>query len=210
MAAAMVEGKAPISSCSVLSKENANEIASLLGIEFKEGAPKKYARVLCSGGKGISSDLFEYDGIKDCRSAYAIQKGAKDCSFGCLGLGTCISVCPFGALSFTDKGIVQVDEDICSACGKCVEACPKNCITIADATMSPYMKCRNIDKGKDITRVCKAGCIGCALCAKSCPRGAITMVDNLPVFDYSKCDHCNICVGKCPVKVFVVKEEDNL
>ena len=210
MAAAIVEGKAPISACSVLSKDNANEIAGIMGIEFKEGAPKKFARILCSGGHGISADLFEYDGIKDCRSAYAIQKGAKDCSFGCLGLGSCVSVCPFGALSMTDKGIPQVDEEICSACGKCVEACPKNCISIADESMSPYMKCRNIDKGRDITRVCKAGCIGCALCAKNCPTGAITMVDNLPVFDYGKCDHCNICAGKCPVKVIVVKGEDNL
>jgi len=209
LACALCEDKANVSACNALSKDRAAQIAGILGTEISEGN-HKFARVLCSGGKGISANKFEYDGIQDCRTAYAVQKGPKDCSFGCLGLGTCVKACPFGAMSITEKGIAQVDEDVCTACGKCVAACPKDCIRIVDAKMSPYMKCRNVDKGKDITKVCKAGCIGCSLCAKSCPKGAITMVDNLPVFDYEKCDNCGICIGKCPVKIIVFKEEDNM
>ena len=209
MASALLEGKAEATACSVVSSDNARQIAALLGLQMKEGVAKRFARVLCSGGHGISADTFEYEGIKDCRSAYAIQKGAKDCSFGCMGLGTCVTVCPLGAMEISKKGIAEVNEEKCSACGKCVEACPKSCIIITDAKASPYMKCRNVDKGKDITKVCKAGCIGCALCAKNCPKGAIKMVDNLPVFNYELCDQCGACVQKCPVKIIVFKEEDN-
>lgn len=208
-ASALCEGRANVSGCNALPKENAANIADMLGMEITQVTPR-FARVLCSGGHGISADKFAYDGIADCRTAYAVQKGPKDCSFGCLGLGTCVSVCPFGAMFINKRGIAEVNEDICTACGKCVEACPKDCVRIVDATASPYMKCRNVDKGKDITKVCKAGCIGCALCAKNCPKGAITMVDNLPVFDYEKCDKCGICIGKCPVKIIVFKEEDNM
>jgi electron transport complex protein RnfB len=208
LASALCKNEANVSSCSVVSKENRAAIAELLGVEVTD-TKRRFARVLCSGGKGISADKFAYDGIRDCRTAYAVQKGPKDCSFGCLGLGTCVKVCPFGAMTVNAKGVAEVNEDICSACGQCVAACPKDCIRIVDEGMTPYMKCRNVDKGKDITKVCKAGCIGCAMCAKNCPTGAITMVDNLPVFDYEKCDGCGICIGKCPVKIIVRKEEDN-
>ena len=59
-------------------------------------------------------------------------QGEKACSYGCLGLGSCVSACQFDALSIED-GIAKVDPEKCVACGQCVKACPKNLIT-----MIPY------------------------------------------------------------------------
>lgn len=41
----------------------------------------------------------------------------------CTGCGTCIGVCPTGALSW-EKGAVRVDHERCIQCGKCYRACP--------------------------------------------------------------------------------------
>ncbi len=41
----------------------------------------------------------------------------------CVGCGSCVGVCPFGALSLDGAGKASVSE-ACTACGSCVEACP--------------------------------------------------------------------------------------
>ena len=66
----------------------------------------------CKGTCSSAANKYEYQGITDCRAAVALIGGPKSCSFGCLGLGTCVSVCAFGALSIVD-GVAVVDEDKC-------------------------------------------------------------------------------------------------
>ncbi len=36
----------------------------------------------------------------------------------------CLEVCPVGAITKEDGGVVLVDEELCIGCGACVEACP--------------------------------------------------------------------------------------
>ena len=43
----------------------------------------------------------------------------------CAGCRLCISLCPYGAITFLeDQGISQVNEALCKGCGTCVSACP--------------------------------------------------------------------------------------
>lgn len=47
----------------------------------------------------------------------------------CTGCGTCVSVCPKGAM-FVAEGYADVDENLCSSCGLCIEACPEGAIAL--------------------------------------------------------------------------------
>jgi len=47
----------------------------------------------------------------------------------CSGCKTCISVCPFNAISFNvGKGISEINEGLCKGCGTCAAACPSGAI----------------------------------------------------------------------------------
>jgi len=47
----------------------------------------------------------------------------------CVGCGTCVRNCPFGAISLQD-GIATIDEMLCKGCGICVSSCPAKALTI--------------------------------------------------------------------------------
>jgi heterodisulfide reductase subunit A-like polyferredoxin len=48
----------------------------------------------------------------------------------CSGCGTCVSICPFEAMSKDEEGIAQVDEALCKGCGLCAASCPERAITM--------------------------------------------------------------------------------
>ena len=102
--------------------------------------------------------------------------GAKACAFGCLGFGSCVKACPFGAIDVVN-GVAVVDKEACKACGKCVAKCPKHLIELVPYEQTTFVQCSSHAKGKAVTSACEVGCIGCKKCEKTCPNGAIT-VDN--------------------------------
>lgn len=52
----------------------------------------------------------------------------KLCSVGCIGCKKCEKTCEAGAVKVTDFN-AYVTPELCTGCGKCVEACPQHCIT---------------------------------------------------------------------------------
>jgi len=153
--------------------------------------------VLCQGDKDNCRDKAAYDGLMDCKAAALVAGGFKMCKVGCLGLGTCAKVCPFGAIKVGPRGVAEIDEEVCTGCGLCAQACPMHGIVIMPKRVTTYVACRNADFGKKVSSVCTSGCIGCKLCAKVCPEGAITIENNLPVIDSEKCTGCGLCAQKC-------------
>lgn len=195
-AAALVSDNAPVNACAVGKTAVAQAIADILGKNAGDTA-ELTAHILCSGDCDSAPKKYHYAGVPDCISLSRLSGGDKECSYGCLGLGTCVSVCKFGALSIK-SGIASVDIEKCTGCGVCLKHCPKKVITLIPKNRKIFVKCSNTDKGAAANKQCANSCIGCRLCEKSCPVQAITVKNNLAVIDYTKCLSCGICMKKCP------------
>lgn len=52
----------------------------------------------------------------------------------CTGCGTCVEVCPNGALEIQD-GFARLIAERCTGCGACVEACPQEAIALLAETV---------------------------------------------------------------------------
>ncbi len=157
------------------------------------------AVVRCTGG-GVSFTQYQYQGIRDCLAASQLPGGGPlKCEYGCLGMGTCEKVCPSGAIQVRE-GVAVVEGEKCTACGKCVEACPRHIIFLEPYGPKRHVSilCASPAAGEEVTQVCSNGCTGCSLCVESCPREAITVEDGLARIDYEKCDHCARCASNCP------------
>ena len=202
LAEAIVAGTAEVSGCPVGGAPVAEKIGSILGVEAGS-AVKMVAKVRCAGTCEQASVKYNYIGAQDCRQAVMVPgRGDKSCTYGCLGLGSCVAACQFGALSIQD-GIAVVDKEKCVACGKCVDTCPNSVISLEPYDTKYQVQCNSHDKGKDVMSVCKSGCIGCGLCVKQCEFGAVTLENNLAVIDPEKCQNCGKCAEKCPKKIIM-------
>ncbi len=195
LAAAIVAGEAPVNGCPVGGAAAAAKIAEVMGVSAEEGE-KKVAHVFCNGGCN-AVDKANYEGLKDCNAALRVAGGPKACSFGCIGLGSCVKACKFDALHIVD-GVAKVDTEKCVACGKCTAACPKALIKLVPESKHVHVNCVNVGKGPQVMKVCSNGCIGCRLCEKTCRFDAIHVVNGVAKIDYDKCRNCKMCTKVCP------------
>ncbi len=205
-AEAVVEGE-KVSLCTAAGPDVTRMVAELMGVEVVEGARLR-AVVHCSGGTSQCGQRFEYVGEHDCRAAHITAGGPKACAYGCLGLGTCAIVCPFGAIAMSEEGLPVIDPEKCTACGICVRVCPRDLISLLPVDWKIYLGCSTGDRGKLVKDICSVGCIACGLCAKKDPHQAIVMEDNLPVLDYEKAEGDFATAAEvCPMNCFVVEGE---
>lgn len=198
-AAAIVNDGAPVNACSVGKDAVAEKIADIMGVSAEAVEPK-VARVMCMGTHDVSIDKYEYHGISDCAAAARLAGGAKGCPNGCLGLGNCVSVCKFGAISIVN-GVAVIDENKCTACGMCINKCPKHIIKFIPKKNKVWVPCSNNEKGAITKQYCSVGCLGCKMCEKVCPVGAVKVTDNFASIDFSLCINCGECAQKCPKNV---------
>ncbi len=175
----------------------AEKIAEITGKKAEKVEPK-IARVFCQGGNSLSQRKFIYTGVQDCTAAVLAAGGDKSCEYGCLGYGTCMRACPFGAITMSADNLPLISLEKCTACGKCVAACPKQVIELAQTSKAVVISCHSRDKGVDVKKKCQVGCIACGICVRTCPVDAIKIDNNLARIDHSKCIVCGLCVKKCP------------
>lgn len=203
LARRIAEGKADVDACPAGGESVALLVARIMGQEYEGGGERLVALVLCNGGDQVARKRFFYNGIFDCASAALLFGGDKACPHGCLGLGTCAGVCPFGAIDMLPSGLAHVNPEKCTGCTKCVGSCPKNIIKMVPAIRTLHILCSSHDKGGKVRKYCQVGCIGCQRCVKEAPEGAIVMEDNLAVVNY-KMEIPAAVAESCPMNTIVI------
>jgi Na+-translocating ferredoxin:NAD+ oxidoreductase RNF subunit RnfB len=181
------------------------QIGQLLGVETKLQSPK-VAVLLCSGSCDKRAKTNVYDGAKTCAIASSLYGGDTGCAYGCYGYGDCVAVCSFNAMHINMlTGLVEIDEHLCTGCGACLKACPKNILELrlkGENGQRIYVACSNKDKGA-VNKNCGVACIGCSKCEKICQHNAIRMNGSLAYINDEKCTQCRECAPVCPTKAIV-------
>ena len=201
LAEAMVDGSALPGKCTVMSEDEREDVAVFLGVDV--GAEEKVvARLACAGGTNVARNRASYEGLNSCRAASLVAGGGKACFWGCLGLGDCEAVCDLDAIYMNEHSLPVVVEDDCTACGDCVDACPKDLFSLHPVGHRLWVACRNLEKGDAVLADCEVACDACGKCAVDAP-GVITMENNLPVVDYSRNHDVREAIERCPTGAIV-------
>jgi Na+-translocating ferredoxin:NAD+ oxidoreductase subunit B len=196
-AEAAVRGDAQPAGCTVMNADMRDEVAAYLGVDAGE-ASRRVARLLCAGGCDAAPSRAAYRGIGSCAAAAAVGGGAKACTWGCLGLADCAVSCDFDAIEMTATGLPRVDPERCTACGDCVEACPRDLFTLVAAEARLLVQCRSLLAGEEATAVCSVACNACGRCAADAP-AVVRMEGNLAVVDLGHPElHDPAALARCP------------
>ena len=201
MAAAIVSGAAPVNGCPVGGAPVGAKIAEIMGTTA-EDTERNVAFVQCKGSCDVTHNQGNYIGIQDCRSAVLAGLTVTECSYGCLGFGSCVAACPNDAIHVIN-GVAVVNRSKCVGCGLCAKACPRHLIDLVPESKRVSVQCSNKDKGPVVRKMCTAGCIGCGLCVKQCEFEAIEFDGTLARINPDKCTLCGKCAEKCPAKVIM-------
>ncbi|MBN2532546.1 MAG: RnfABCDGE type electron transport complex subunit B [Spirochaetales bacterium] len=202
-AEAIVGADAALTLCSAGGEETAAGLARIMGRQIEVSMEKKVTQVHCRGGKTSAKYEYQYSGIKDCNAIYPLYGGNKVCKWGCLGLGSCISVCPVDAIDYDEENLVWVDKEKCIGCGNCIAVCPTGVMQFVPYKADVIVACNSKDKGPVVKKYCKVGCIGCMICEKQSPEGGFIVDSFLARIDYNATGERENAKKKCPPKCII-------
>lgn len=146
-------------------------------------APMEVCMTLNSGAEsmarnGIARLVSQEEGLRvleECRNAGLAQTGdnvKRNVTYICNCCGCCCGMMEAAKTHVlrhpivTSNWIMDVDEEKCRGCGKCVEACPINAIEVKQT--SPESKKKKAVRDADL-------CLGCGVCHAACKFGGISM-----------------------------------
>ena len=198
-----VEGKVKPSQCTVSNADRVSQIAGFLGVDAGD-ATRRVARLLCAGGSDVALQRAEYRGLSTCAAAAAVAGGGKGCTWGCLGLADCAHACTFGAIRMNDAGLPMVIVDACTACGDCVDACPKGLFEIHPVDHRLLVQCKNLVLGDEALAACQVACTACGKCVMDAAAGLISVSSGLAVIDYDRIAQAEArATERCPTGAIV-------
>ena len=199
----LVAGEVKPAGCNVANDATRAAIAQYLGVDAGS-AVKTVARMLCAGGTHVATQQAEYRGYQTCAAAAAVAGGGKGCAWGCLGLADCVRSCTFDAMAMNADGIPVVDIEKCTACGDCVDVCPKDLLAIMPLDRHLLVQCRNLIAGDDALAHCKVACTACGKCVMDAAPGLISVASGVAIVDYALNDVATShAIDRCPTGAIV-------
>jgi Na+-translocating ferredoxin:NAD+ oxidoreductase RNF subunit RnfB len=199
----VVAGEVVPAQCTVSSAQQAGTIALLLGVDAGE-VERRVARLACAGGKHVAHTRARYAGLSTCRAAAVVSGGGKECAWGCLGLGDCVTACLQGAIALDPHGLPKVDLDKCTACNDCVEVCPKGLFSLEPVERKLWIACRNRADAEAAEAACEVACTACGKCVAEAVPGLLTLRNNLVEIDYGWNDQAQRrLTDRCPTGAIV-------
>lgn len=117
-----------------------------------QGTILQIIRMSTEDGPGIRTSVFMKGCPLECiwchnPEAISPQPQIQWIESRCIGCETCLGVCPEGALSATDKGIL-IDRGLCKGCGACAEECPSTALEILGQSWTVNKLVREIMKDR--------------------------------------------------------------
>ena len=199
----VVAGMVTPAQCTVSGEAAREQIAGYLGVDAGD-AVKNVARLLCAGGADVAGYQAEYRGLPTCAAAAAVASGGKGCAWGCLGLADCARACDFDAIQMSDTGLPVVDVEKCTACGDCVEACPKALFELRPLNAGLLVQCRNLMGGDEALAQCTVACTACGKCVQDAAEGLISVATGVAVINYEEVALATPAAAeRCPTNAIV-------
>lgn len=199
----VIAGAIQPAQCTVMNPDQAGAVADFLGVDIGTAA-RRVARLLCGGGSNRALRLAEYRGLQTCAAAAAVAGGGGACAWACLGLADCRRACTFDAIVMNADDLPVVLPERCTACGDCVDACPKDLFSLMPLEHKLIVQCRSLLQGAAADALCSAACNACGRCALDGAPGLIHIDDGLARIDYSKNELAHpSAAARCPTAAIV-------
>ena len=75
----------------------------------------------------------------------------------CKKCGRCVEACPVEAITLSEEEGVKIDRELCTSCGKCVEACPNQALELVGNYMTVEELFREVNKDSPFYRRSNGG-----------------------------------------------------
>lgn len=127
----------------------------------------------------------------------------------CDGCGSCVRLCPVGAVTGGKKTVHIIDGSLCIDCGACGRVCPRGAIRDPFGIVCAMVKRSLWPK----PRFEKKLCMSCGICREACPvrclgvEAEVDPADPHPypfLADERACMACGFCADACPVGAVIM------
>lgn len=190
--------------CPACNQEQIDTIAEALGVPSAP-AYENVAFIRCNGDAAGRTRI---TGMESCEAFVKLGFNDGECRYGCVGIGSCVDVCKFDAMTIDDDYRVWIDREKCTGCQACLNICPQLLVQMVPPETSTFIPCMSQLEEENTRKICGYGCIGCGECVDACPQQAVKIVDNHAEIDYDLCVGCIACSVKCKKKIIVDTAHD--